>query len=81
MKKDKVIEQLESIKGTSQSHLTHYGFNDIMANDIIALDMAIRTIKADRRAKGSFYKGVCITTIVFMLLIATDLFFKSYWGY
>ena len=77
MKRDKVLKHLEIIKDVYRST----SFDIVFQDDIIALDIAIRTIKADRRAKGSFYKGVCITTIVFMLLIATDLFFKSYWGY
>ena len=56
------------------------GFDDIWSNDIIALDYAIRAVKSDKRAKKSFWTGVYITSIVFLLLIATDLLFKSYWG-
>ncbi len=80
MKRDKVIVRLGLLKTTLEEcrKIKPLAF---IEDDIIAVDIAIRTVKSDRRAKTSFYKGVCITTIVFMLLIATDLFFKSYWGY
>ncbi len=81
MKKDRILEQLESIKGTSQSHLTHYGFNDIMANDIIALDYAIKKVKKDKSYTESYWQGAWHMFLLILLVKITDTLFNMFWGY
>ena len=54
MKKDKVIEQLESLKDNSKSFMVGDSYDDIWANDIIALDYAIKKVKPKTYA---IYKG------------------------
>ncbi|MDP4146089.1 MAG: hypothetical protein Q8936_16635 [Bacillota bacterium] len=68
MTRKKVIEQLESLKSHSES----FTFNDsdeIWKNDIIALDYAIRCVKANKRALESRYATAWWTSIFWIALI------------
>ena len=70
MHNKKVIEQLESLKANSKSFMNPYDPDDIWTDDIIALDVAIRSVKKDKRSKTEFWKGVAFGFISFVVFYA-----------
>lgn len=70
MRNKKVIEQLESIKDNSRSFIDIFDPDDIWTDDIIALDVAIRCVKKDKRAATEFWKGVAFGFISFVVFYA-----------
>lgn len=70
MRNKKVIEQLESLKDNSISFMNPYDPDDIWTDDIIALDVAIRCVKKDKRSTTEFWKGVALGFISFVIFYA-----------
>jgi hypothetical protein len=57
VKKDKVLEQLESIKENAKENMEDSCFGEIWANDIIALDYAIKKVKKDKAYMSCYWQG------------------------
>lgn len=70
MRNKKVIEQLESLKENSRDFINPYDPDDIWTDDIIALNVAIRCVKKDKRAVTEFWKGVAFGFISFVVFYA-----------
>lgn len=70
MRSKKVIETLESIKNNTKSVIDVFGLKDIWTDDIIALDIAIRCVKKDKRSTTEFWKGVALGFISFVIFYA-----------
>lgn len=70
MRNKKVIAKLESMKNNTKSVIDVFGLNDIWTDDIIALDVAIRCVKKDKRAATEFWKGVAFGFISFVIFYA-----------
>lgn len=66
MKRNKVINQLKSIQDDSLFNLSH-DYDEVWADDVSALNYAIRVIKRDKRSKEEFWKGVTLATIVMLI--------------
>ena len=80
MKKDKVIEQLESLKDNSKSFMVGDSYDDIWANDIIALDYAIKKVKRDKSYMGSYYEGAWHMFLLIFLVKVIDVLFNIFWA-
>ena len=81
MKKDKVIEQLESLKGNSKSFMAGDDFDDIWSNDIIALDCAIKKVKKDKSYTSSYYQGAWHMFLLILLVKVIDTLLTMFGGY
>ena len=80
MKKEKVIEQLESLKDNSKSFMVGDSYEDIWANDIIALDYAIKKIKKDKSYMSSYYEGAWHMFLLIFLVKVIDVLFNMFWA-
>ena len=80
MKKEKVIEQLESLKDNSKSFMVGDSYEDIWANDIIALDYAIKKVKKDKSYMSSYYEGAWHMFLLIFLVKVIDVLFNMFWA-
>lgn len=79
MKKDKVIEQLESLKDNSKEFMDS-SYDDIWANDIIALDYAINKVKKDKAYIGSYWQGAWHMFLLILIIKIIDVLMSVFWG-
>ncbi len=80
MKKDKVIEQLESLKVNSKEFMDS-SYDDIWSNDIIALDYAIKKVKKDKAYTSSYYQGAWHMFLLILLVKVIDTLLTMFGGY
>ena len=80
MKKDKVIEQLESLKVNSKEFMDS-SYDDIWSNDIIALDYAIKRVKKDKAYTSSYWQGAWHMFLLILLIKIIDTSLNVFWGY
>ena len=79
MKKEKVIEQLESLKVNSKEFMDS-SYDDIWSNDIIALDYAINKVKKDKSYMGSYWEGVWHMFLLILIIKIIDVLMTVFWG-
>lgn len=65
MRRTKVINQLKCLEDDSLFNLK-YEYDDVWADDVIALSCAIKSVKKDKVAKEEFWKGVAIAVIIML---------------
>lgn len=70
MRNKKVISKLEIIKNNTESLINVFGPDDVWTDEIIALDIAQRCVKKDKRATTEFWKGVAFGFISFVIFYA-----------
>lgn len=76
MKKEKVIEQLESLKDNSKSFMVGDNYEEIWANDIIALDYAIKKVKKDKAYMSSYWQGAWHMLLLVLLVRILEVIFN-----
>jgi hypothetical protein len=79
VKKEKVIEQLESLKVNSKEFMDS-SYDDIWSNDIIALDYAIKKVKKDKSYMGSYWQGAWHMFLLVFLIKVIDVLMTISWG-
>lgn len=70
MRNKKVIEKLEIIQNNTKSLVDIFGPDDAWTDEIIALDIAKRCVKKNKRSKSEFWTGVAFGFISFVVFYA-----------
>lgn len=70
MTNKEVVEQLENIKNNTESLINVFGPDDAWTDEIIALEIAQRCVKKDKRSTTEFWKGVALGFISFVIFYA-----------
>lgn len=70
MTNKEVVEQLENIKNNTESLINVFGPDDAWTDEIIALEIAQKCVKKDKRSTTEFWKGVALGFISFVIFYA-----------
>lgn len=66
MKRNKVISQLNDLRDDSKFNLK-YEYDEVWADDVIALGTAIKAVRKDKQANEEFWKGWTIATLIMLI--------------
>ena len=79
MKKGKVLEVLGKLKSDMEQY--NVGIcNEILQDDVIALDYAINKVKKDKSYMGSYWEGAWHMFLLILIIKIMDVLMTIFWG-